>query len=138
MWLFILYLSGAYLDRIPKQQIMFLIFYRAAQISLNTVTLLLCQSHIYIMFVIDGKEAKAVSRSQFVKMAGHSYRNLTDAERKVLAVQISADDDGIMTPVEVEGQVRRITKKMKSQAGSGLGCLGGFFYRCLLLRTDWN
>ena len=35
---------------------MFLIFQRAAQISLNTVTLLLYLSHIYIMFVIDGKD----------------------------------------------------------------------------------
>ena len=91
------------------------------------------------MFVVDGKEANAVSRSHFVKMAGHSYRNLTDAERKVLADQISADDAGIMTPVEVEGQVRRITKKIKSQAGSGLGCLGGWFYFSLFCSLkSWN
>ena len=59
------------------------------------------------MFVIDRKEANAVSRSHFVKMACHSYRNLTDAERKVLADQISGDDARIMTPVEVEGKVCR-------------------------------
>ena len=91
------------------------------------------------MFVVDGIEANAVSRSHFVKMAGHSYRNLTNAERKVLADQISVDDAGIMTPVEVEGQVRRITKKIKSQAGSGLGCLSGWFYCSLFCSLkSWN
>ena len=41
-------------------------------------------------------------------------------ERKVLADQISAEDAGIMIPVEVEGQARRITKKIKSQVVSGV------------------